>query len=235
MKMAQFVKYFGVLAIAFTISCIHKQDKPGENHNSTTRKVDTAIASQNVIQDIAGSAYLKRATAYFVITGSDTSDFKVVFAEEKENGLIGISIHYDQIKRKGKSFSNRMEELKLILPVAQTEYNFDSLRNISVGRLVSTGDLAVTISREYNEKFKGSYTTENYKQISGFLLESALADEFNNIFKPYQLNVSHISIEKAFFTSKKELYWASKIETDSTEIPDKILDCITWIRLEKAH
>jgi hypothetical protein len=233
--MAQFVKYFGALAFLVMTSCNHPQVKSGENSNSATQKADTSIASQNVLHDIAGSAYLKRATAYFIVSGYDTSDFKVVFAEEKENGLVGISIHYDQINRKGKSFKKRMDELKLILPKAKAEYNFDSLRNISVGRLVSTGDLAIKISREYNNKFDENYSTEDYNLISGFLLESTLAAEFNEILNPYHLYVSHISIEKAFFTSKKELFWASKIETDSLEIPDKILDCITWIRLEKAN
>lgn len=225
--------YIAAVAFLLTVSCVNHPDKSNKNSSSPSQVADTLVLSKNVIENIAGSTFLKKAIAYFVVAGPDTSDFQVVFSKEKENGSIGISIKYDQMNRKGKSFDQRMKELKLILPEAETAFNFDSLQNISIGRLVSTGDLAIRISKQYAEKFGNNFATDDYGVISNFLLESALAEEFDLLFKPYHRVVSHISIEKVFFTSKKELFLASLIEADTTQIPGKILDCITWLGLER--
>lgn len=66
-----------------------------------------------------------------------------------------------------------------------------------------------------------------------FLKESKLGGDLDDLFKPYSITVDNVSIEKLFFTSRKELYWASKIETDKTNIPEKILDCSIGVTLKK--
>ena len=133
------------------------------------------------------------------------------------------------------TYRQRLDELKTILPKAATDYNFDSLTSISFGRLILSGDLAIDITNQYRQKFGTSdkIKIEDYKVVEQFLATSKLSSDLNNLFKPYSISVDKVAIEKLFFTTKKELYWASKIETDSINTPDKILDCMTWLKLTK--
>ena len=195
---------------------------------------DTIIGKKSITHEIAGSAYRKRATGYFVIVNNDTSDFVPIFTESKDDNNIGINLNLPYAKHT-KTFKQRLKELKLILPFASKEFNFDSIKSMSIGRLILTGDLAIDITKQYKQKFGDieKIRTEDYQRISEFLLESKLTTDLNELFKPYLISVEKIGIEKVIFTSNSELLNYSKLDTDSTEIPEKILDCITWIRLKK--
>jgi hypothetical protein len=213
--------------------------KPDQENSALVKKQQghaipvTIIGKRNVINEIAGSAYLKRATGYFIIAGKDTSDYRVIFTENKDDGKVALDIHYDKYNKKGKLFAIRMEEFTRILPEAQKDYNFDSLATISLGRLVSTGDLAVEITKDYLKKYGENYKIIDYKVITDFLFDSELAQSFNKLFASYSIMVKQISAEKIFFTTKHDLYYSSLVDADSTGIPSRILDCITWIYLEK--
>lgn len=123
--------------------------------------------------------------------------------------------------------------MKSILTRAEKEYNFDSISSISLGRLILNGDLAVDLTNNYYQKFGTNSKLESYSNVRSFLKESKLGADMNDLFKPYSISVDDVSIEKLYFTSRKELLLASKIETDTLTIPYKILDCIVWIRLTK--
>lgn len=223
------------MIIAVFISCSNQtgKKKEAEIKAKTVNSNDTIIGMKDITNEIAGSTYRKRATEYFTIVNKDTSDFMPIIGESKDNGRIGINQNLTYSK-KNKIYSQRLIELKLILPEAAKEYNFDSLTTMSNGRLILSGDLAIIVTEEYKRKFgnKEKVTTADYKGISDFLLESTLAKDLNELLKPYSKSVSRISIEKAFFTDKLELLRYSKISRDSTEIPDKILDFVTWIEFK---
>jgi hypothetical protein len=195
---------------------------------------DTIIGKKTITNEIAGSAYRKRATGYFVIVKNDTSDFMPIFAQSKDDNSIGIHLNLPYTKHT-RTFVQRLSELKLILPLASNEFNFDAIKTISVGRLILTGDLAVDITTQYKNKFGDAerITTADYQRISDFLLESKLTSDLNELFKPYSISVETINIEKVFFTTKSELSNYSKLDKDTTEIPERILDCVTWIKLKK--
>lgn len=105
---------------------------------------------------------------------------------------------------------------------------------MSIGRLILTGDLAIAITEEYRNKFgeKEKITTADYSEISDFLLESRLTKDLNELFEPYSKSVEKVSIEKAFFTTRDELVNYSRVSKDTSDIPNKILDCITWIKFK---
>ena len=192
---------------------------------------DTIIAKKNITEEIAGSAFRKRATGYFQIVNKDSSDFMVVFSEGKD-GKVRIGCRYDQLNRKGKLYKTRINEFKRIINSAKSYYDLDSLSSIGVGRLISTGDLAISITNEYINKYGNDFKTIDYKRVTDFLLDSKLTRDINEILRPYSKRVKMIECEKIFFTTKEDLYWASIVETDSTLVPDKLLDCMTWIILE---
>jgi len=206
------------------------------NSTATTQKTnqtnDTVIGSKQITNEIAGSAYRKRATSYFVINGKDTSNFACIFVELKDSGKVVIDLNLPYFKD-GIAYRQRMDELQKILPVAKKHFNFDSLRSIYLGRLVQNGDVAIEITKQYTDKFGQPKKITDYRKVESFLAESQLGKDFNKIFNPYSFAVEKVSSEKLFFTSKKELCFMSKIETDATKIPEKILDCMTWVILKK--
>ncbi|MET4084015.1 hypothetical protein ABIB40_003988 [Pedobacter sp. UYP30] len=194
--------------------------------------IDTIVGSKTITDELAGSAFRKRAIGYFVIIDRDTSDYSCIFTEAKDGGNVEINLNASYLKP-AISYKKRLAELRIILPNAAKDFNFDLLTGISFGRLISSGDLAINVTKQYHQKFGASDKLKSYTAVAQFLKESKLGTDLNNVLKPYSISVDKVSIEKLFFTSPRGLYWASKIETDSLNVPDKILDCIIGVHLRK--
>ncbi len=210
-------------------ACSHRERESvdvRENQLPLTR--DTLVGRKTISDEIPGSAYRKRALGYFLIINSDTSDFVCILTESKDSGKVSMNIRYE---RRTMTYRQRMEELKRIISEASRDFNFDSLRSLYLGRLVFNGDIAVDVTRQYQEQFGKVDRIADYIAVSEFLRKSKLAADLNDLFSPYSVSVRKVSPEKLFFTSKTELFWASKVETDSVAIPEKILDCIVWIEM----
>ncbi len=233
-----------VLLIFLAFACSHRTDKSKKTDSAANNihNTDTITGSKNLINQIAGSAYLLKATGYFIISVNDTSGFMPIFSESKENGKINIDLNlpYSGLKKPlpekihindSKPYSLWFKELEIILQTASKEFNLDSLSSISIGRLILTGDLAVEITKAYKNKFGDNekITTADYHDIENFLLTSKLATEVNKLLKPYNLKCTKISIEKTFFTTKGDLLNNSVLQTMPEDIPETILDCITWV------
>jgi hypothetical protein len=221
----------GLLAV-FLTACNGSQQKNFTERTTENKiAVDTIVGSKIITDEIAGSAYRKRAIGYYVIIDKDTSDYTCIFTESKDGNHVGIDLNTRYSKTE-MTYGQRLEELKIILPKAATDFNFDSLTSINFGRLILSGDLAVDVTNQYRQKFGAGDKLES-TTVKQFLKESRLGADVDNLFKPYSMSVDKVSIEKLYFTTRKELYSASKIETDSTEAPEKILDCMTWVHLTK--
>jgi len=119
--------------------------------------------------------------------------------------------------------------------VAAKEYDFALLSGIFIGRLIEAGDLAIAVTHQYEEKIgePGKIRVADYKGISQFLTKSKLETDFNELFSPFSLVVKNVGVEKVFFATRNDLLSASKIETDTSMVPEKILDCLTSIRFRK--
>ena len=220
--------------IVFFISCNdnnRKSTKLETNIGKHELSNDSSVCRYDISDEIAGSAYRKRGIGYFVVIDKDTSDFHCIFTESKD-GNVNINLQIPYLK-KSTTHVERMKELKLILDNANNDFNFDSLKYIGFGRLILSGDLAVEITNEYVKKFGTNSKLMDYKTMKQFFIDSKLGYDLNNVFKPYSIIVTDVSLEKLFFTTKKDLYWASRIEIDSSLVPEKIIDCITWVELKK--
>jgi len=198
---------------------------------TTEQILDTIIVKKNITNELPGGAYRKRATGYYVIIKNDTSSFMPIFYEYIDNEMIGISLHLPY-KNNIEPYEKRLSELRLILSEADKEYNIDSLNSLVVGRLILSGDLAITITEEYKNKFGDNekIALADYDKISNFLLESRLTKDLNEIFEPYSIAVDKIRIEHAFFATKDELLEFSNVSMDTIEIPNRILDFMSWIK-----
>ena len=233
MKIVNWIILAIILASAY--SCSGTPGKKTNQAMKTDRMIvpDTIILSKNMIGEVAGSAYLKKAREYFAVIKNDSSDFTPVFKESKENGKVDIDLYLPYSNQTG-TYAQRMDEFKLILAVASKDFSFDSLNSISVGRLILTGDLAIDITNDYVIKFGQDNTiaTSDYSKISDFLFNTKLASDFNRLFGNWSKKVNKIIIEKAFFTTKEDLLNNSCVETDKSGMPDYILDCIVWVKFD---
>ncbi len=210
------------LVVLLMYSCSNHTEQKVENRKMGEKSIDTLIGKNNITNEISGSAYRKQATEYFVIIEKDSSSFRPIFSES--NGSIWLNLNLPYSKPT-KNYYQRLSELELILPVAASEYNIDSLKSIFFGRLVLSGDLAILVTQEYKRKFgdRKYIATKDYHQISEFILkESTFVKDLNRILEPYSKQVSGIDIEKVFFTSKDVLLKYSKVSKDTTLIPEKV-------------
>lgn len=223
--------YIGLLLLLLS-SCSHRQSNSSLIAQIESSKSDTIVGKKTITDEIAGSAYRKRAIGYFVINGKDTSKFTCIFIESKDSGKICIDLNLPYFKE-GVTYKQIKKELQKILCVAKNDFNFNLLYSIHIGRLIQIGDIAIEVSKQYTDKFGFQKKITDYRKVESFLKESQLGKDFDNLLNPYSFVVSDISSEKVFFTSKRELLFRSKVDTDTTKIPEKILDCMTWIILKK--
>jgi hypothetical protein len=220
------MEYFIVFISFLLIACDRKTEDKKLQPDAGMVKTDTLIGQIPITNEIAGSAYRKRAMAYFLIIKGDTSDFRCILMESKEGGLVDMEIRF----KRHMSYRQQLRELQKIIPAGVPDFAYDSLRSIFISRLVTTGDLAVDISRQLQgDKF----SINDYSEIKQFLLKTKLAADFNRLLLPVNRSVAGFSVEKVFLADKKVLFSNATVETDSSEIPDRILDCITWIRINR--
>ncbi len=228
------VKWF--LFFILILSMVHcRKTKPATDLKTGQKKTaiqsDIRIGSKVIHDEIPGSAYRKRATRYFVIHGSDTSDFRPVFMESADGGMVSINMRF----KKTLSYKEHIGQLKLILPFAFREYASDSLRDIYIGRLIKAGSLALQVTDQFVTTFGKlkAIRIADYPKIEQVLLTSELAKDLNRLLRPYGLSVEHFVIEKAFFATKNQFLSNNKIIPGHSGIPDKILDCQVGMHIRK--
>lgn len=201
-----------------------------EPKNSNTNHIsDTLIVSKNLSNELAGGNYRSGGKIYVPVVNTDTLGFKCYVSVSKKGRL---SLEYRRFNYK-TSHSENLNLLRLILVQINQDFKLDSLSSIYLGRLISHGDLAIQVTKQYHKNFSKSVKIGKYEPIFSFLTRSQIATDFNYLFEKYKLKVKHVSAEKIFFASKSECLRYSKVETDSTKIPTKILDGMTYIKLMK--
>ncbi|GCC53455.1 hypothetical protein SanaruYs_36990 [Chryseotalea sanaruensis] len=193
-------------------------------------KQDTLVQSQELTTQLVNSNYLLKTEKYFLLINNDTSDFNCLISKSKEDRSYSMNLSFFAGY---SSYAERLKELKLILPSIDQKYSLDSLKSIYLGRLIYYGDLAISVTKSYQEQYDTSKKIEDYEAISTFLMKTKLADDFNTLLKPYAVSIKKISAEKIFFATKTELLTLNKISYNRDSIPDKILDCMIWIKVGK--
>jgi hypothetical protein len=203
------IKISLVLLTIFLFGC---KRNPQNNFTQTTTEnkitVDTIVGSKSITDEIAGSAYRKRAIGYFVIIDKDTSDYTCIFTESKDGGEVDIDFIMKNFKA-DITYRQRLDELKIVLPKAAADFNFDSLKGIYFGQLVFSGDLTVDVPKQYQQKVGINDKCQSYPAVGQLLKESKFGVDLDNLFKPYSVTVDNVSIEKHFFTSTKDHYLLS--------------------------
>jgi hypothetical protein len=222
-----------IFLVLFCCSCSNHQQSDADKSNTLDGvKGKVTVGSKTIADGPADTVYNRKAIGYFIIKGTDTADYTCIFTESKKGGKTGLNLNI-QNPKSIITYNERLESLKTILPVAAKDFNLDSLHQIFLGRLGSYGDLAIEVTKAYQDKFKTNSKLEKYKTVEGFLKNSKLATDFNTLFKEYKVSVDAVSVEKLMFVPAKSLHQFSKIETDTANIPANALDCLTWITTSK--
>ncbi|HYF03995.1 MAG TPA: hypothetical protein VEC36_11495 [Patescibacteria group bacterium] len=222
---------FHFVIVLVSLLAISSCEKNSDEAISQKAKNDTIIGTREIKNEIAGGAYRMRARGYFLIVNNDTSKFMPIAVESNghyftDTGAVFIELDF----KKDKFYSQQMQELSRLLPTIAKDFELDSLKGIWLGRLVQTGDLAVRITNELGGNVKTTPTAKNYNHASKLLKNSSLGISFNKLLNEYHLEVDKIQIEKLDYWKKEILLQESKVNVDTSSIPDKILDCMTTVR-----
>lgn len=202
------------------------------NDNSSeksTNKTDTIIKSKTIPLEFSGS--MKKATNYFEVIKGENSEYSCDIYERADNGEISVRLVIPNTKN-SVDYKTRMDFLKRTLLVASTEFNLNSLSYIDIGNLADNDYLAIEVSIQYKRKFGNLNKIESYQSVSEFLKESQLGIDINKLLEPYKVSVLTVSPEKIMFWKTKDVI---RNISKTQDIPDKILDCMMAIKLEKKN
>ncbi len=219
-----------IFSVALSVLLFINSCKNNENDSlvNVTNSPDTLVRSELLITEIAGFSSPLKSEKFYLIIKNDTSDFTCLLNTSKENRTYSLNISfYDS----NTSYEDRLRAIRTILPYINKKYRLDSLKSIYLGRLIYYGDLAISVTEAYNREYSSHKKIEDYQAISTFLLETQLAYDFNELLKPYAVSIQKISPEKIFFADKRELLSLSKVKHNQDSIPDKILDCMLWLKV----
>lgn len=235
---------FGIFAISL-LGCTNvRQTNLDQETEKAVQVTDTIVGSRAITDELAGGNYRKRAMGYFVIVGKDTSDYTCIFTESKEGGKVGMDLNISYWKLT-HTYRERFDELKHILRKVGEDFNLDSLSGVYYGRLMQSGDLAIDVTRQYEEQFGSirkikNFPVKDYSRVSQFLKTSKLATDLETLLKEQSLVVEKVHIEKVIifpgedlYSTRKGVFRLSNIEIDTTQVPEKILDCMLGVELKK--
>ena len=136
------------LGLCSLLTCCKKTNAVFSQFQSMNTKNDTIVMSQTLEAGI----YAKKSIEYFLIVGKDTSKFKCIFSESKERQRVCIDFDCKLVGQKSKLYKERLEELKIIVnQKASKDFDLSHLSCLGFG-LLSSGDLAIEISREYEKR-----------------------------------------------------------------------------------
>lgn len=83
----------GILLVVLLGCNDNRQNNTSQATEQMKTPFDTIVGKKVLTDEIAGSAYRKRAIGYFVIVGNDTSDFACIFTESKSDGKVWIDLN----------------------------------------------------------------------------------------------------------------------------------------------
>jgi hypothetical protein len=220
-----------LILLLFLAACANNKD-PEQVSGRMRLSTDSIIGSHEITSELAGLTQRKRAKQYYVIVSNDTSDFRCSLSKSSASGRISINLRYVTVL----SYNGQRRELDKLIPFALKDFavNPDSLHIIFISRLMNAGDLAIDITKQYAETYGVHDKTPGHSKISALLMHSKLVSDWNEILQPYSISVDTVFAEKISFSERSELLLASTIETDSTLIPEQILDCMVWLRLKRS-
>jgi hypothetical protein len=214
------------LTLFIFISC-NQATAPVDESASLPATVDTAelpserILSLDITKVVSGAEHIRKANAYFIVRGKDTSGFRCHFSEWKDSALYFVASFSPE-----SSYSQQRKEFVRILAAASSDFNMQSLNTIGIGRLITTGDLDIKITSQF-------YAIKFNEELNAFLAHSALADDINAILKTYGLKVDKVVTEKQVYLPQQDVFKYSVIETDPKNIPEEMIDAIVYLKLAK--
>jgi len=215
-----------LIFIASFLSCSKKQSTIPES-----KVQDTIIAKVYIKSDD-----YRKITRYSLVIAGDSSK-TCIFSNLDSEGKVNLHIGLGNSNRQAnyierKPYQQRYNEIKKLIPHVADDLDVDSLENVSIGFLIETGDLAIDVSREYYKRYGNpgrinwkQINTKQREQINKLLLTSRTNEDLNRLLTPLRKKISKVNpIEKLMFEPKKTVLKYSVVESNTTQIPEYILD-----------
>ena len=223
------MKYIACLLLLIFFACC----QPEAQHPASAPAADTTIVTYNTINHSKLDS--ASCVTYTVSIGGRNTGFTCNACQhigEFFRGKVDIMMSGEY----SKPISYRMElhYLKQILPLVGKRFPIDSLDCISMRRISYHPDLAVNLSKEFAHQFGNPDRRIDPQSIYVFLDTSVAAKDFDKLLLPYSVKVKHVGVEKLSTSrSKRNLLDKDALESDTTQIPDKVLDGTLYIYVQK--
>ena len=222
------MKYFSLfIVISLLIGCGEKEQSKNTS-TSEEQKTEQVLPSKYVAkEELYGLndtlEWHRKQHQYSMVEDGTHSDYKITVNENQELE-VSISISkYDA----NLTFGEHIQLLDYMLDSAQKDYDLSKIRWFNLGGLGNTGDVAIESTKIYIEEYGSSQiSTKDYKNICNSIIKTPQIQALNNVFNKYGDTIKRASIEKAGFWSSESSFSygkGCKVETDSSEVPEKII------------
>lgn len=209
-----------LLALVFTsyLSC-NQKDKENK------QLVDGLPTISKKTLDDPTSENKSGKVEYAVIIHGDTSALKCIIGTENGRKAMRIRFH------EALTYNVQKQQLSEIFAELFKDPSMSSLESIFIGRLVSAGDLAITVSNQLHKEVGEEMIPEDYKIVSTLLMKTNLVADFDSLLAPYSLKIDKIYLEKVFKMNSSLLVKEHNIDTAPLTIPNKVLDGMVWLTI----
>lgn len=227
-RTARFMKYLACLSLLLCLAC----REPESRQPASGTAADTTIATYNSIYRSRFDS--SRCVSYTLSVGRRNTGFSCNVCQHL-GGLFHGKVDILMQGQYSQPVSYRMElrYLQQLLPLIARRFPLDSLDCISLGSIADHPDLAVSLTEEYVRKF-GSLGQQDPQSIDAFFDHSGVAQDFNRLLSPYSTGVKHVGVEKLSISAgTRKLLDRNALESDTAQIPDKVLDGTLYIYLRQ--
>lgn len=201
-----------------------------ENFTTENKIKDTIIAKTENNNDT-----YSRIIRYNLVIAGDTSKTGIIFYQNSEGKLhlgLGLGKTSQRHYKETKPYRLRYLEVKKLMEYAAQDLDTKSLKDVGIGWLMETGDLAIHVSQDYFKRY-GNPGNINWNQIGPkkreqiyeILIASRTGKDINALLVPFGKKIDQVTrAEQLMFTPKSALDYYTTYETVPSEIPEFILD-----------
>jgi hypothetical protein len=221
--------YIIFVVLSILLACGKRHDKHDDYRPFVFSPLKDTVVGHHVIStELPGGGRIKRAELFYLVIRRDTSEFCFKI-RESFSGRITLDVRFN----KEMTYREQLAQLEKAMPFAMNHFDIqpDYFQFVFLSRLMTMGDLAIDVSKDYDRTFAQDRKFSHQK-MNHFLLHSKLAADWNHVLKQFSVQVDTVFSETLNFGDKKTLYDSNNIEADSSGVPDKLLDCIIWLRLK---
>lgn len=218
-------------------NCSTSSQKNGESTAALkTEKGDNAVRTTKKISPYRVVALPADANTFSLAKGDDTSLVSLAV----ERNYLGLRFQYRQYKPNYVQLPlTAVRQISILLSYMDSCALLDSVNGLFLRGLDDYGVYSIEITEAYKKEFSvpsPSATGENYRRVEALVMASSLVRDLNRVLQPLGFRISKVNLEKIFLSSVRWEKYTDYLpdSVDQSNLPDKLLHAMTWLRLEKT-